>query len=490
MNLKPRLFTLAFFLAITSVKAQTFQNLLFEQTCENSKTKLCHWDISWNYKVKHCTAAQTDKGQSLLISSLYETGIGFVEQMASIPGSNPFKLVTFSGKIKIQDVVGRGAGVSISTLDQNGNYLFVNDLEKDGQKMFKGTSDWQLFSLQAICSPQTQSIKIGGILYGKGQVWYDDFEVTSIPLENRKPSHIAQEYIKHFCNIVEKHSLRKDSIDLESIKRQGLQIAGPAKTYADCHLAVRHMIGELGDHHSFLMKLETYKDWENAVVESSAIPFSKHQKIEDYAYLSIPGFHSGDEGLKIAYADSIQNALAYYDQESVKGWIIDLRNNDGGNMEPMLAGLGPLFSAKTVGYLVDVNGKKEAWGYKKNAPFSGKEKGTSATNPVKLKNRNLPIAVLVGPQTGSSGEIVVISFIGNKNTRLFGKPTWGISTGNGEFELLDGARLFLTSTVMADRTGKQYGGKVLPDEWIKKENTKEIDFELLEAIKWLKKSKP
>lgn len=476
--------TFLLLLPVLLASSQTFGNLDFETTCSDSKTSLCHWDVSWDYQITACTTAQTNRGQSLLISSQEEAGIGYVEQTAQIETPSSLKMITFTGKIKTRDVQGKGAGVTINTLDTAGNYLFVNDLEKEGHDLYTGTLDWQNFSLRTVVDAATATVKIGGILYGKGQVWFDDFHIEITPLEQQQPSEVAQTYIDQVCKIIAQHSIRRDSIDLAKLKAQALKVAGPAGTFADCHLAVRHLISGLGDHHSFLMPLETYNSWSDSKDTPGSIPLPTHRPIQDFAYLSIPGFHSGDEELKIAYADRIQAALRHYDQQNIDGWIIDLRPNNGGNMEPMLAGLGPLFSAKTVGYLVDVDGKREPWGYKKKAPFCGSYTGTPATNPVKLKNKNLPMAVLIGPQTGSSGEIVVLSFVGNKNTRLFGQPTWGISTGNGDFELPDGARLFLTSTIMADRTGKLYGGKVYPDELVKP--GKEGGDPVLErALEWL-----
>lgn len=98
----------------------------------------------------------------------------------------------------------------------------------------------------------------------------------------------------------------------------------------------------------------------------------------------------------------------------------------------------------------------------------------------------LPIAILTGNQTGSSGEAVVVSFIGNNHTKSFGQPTWGLTTGNGSFELQDGSQIFLASTVMADRNGNLYRGSMSPDVLVTGKSVNENDLALDTAIQWIK----
>ena len=74
------------------------------------------------------------------------------------------------------------------------------------------------------------------------------------------------------------------------------------------------------------------------------------------------------------------------------------------------------------------------------------------------------VAVLTGPRTASSGEAVAVSFRERPRSRSFGQPTAGLSTANGSFPLPDGGMIFLTASVFADRTGRQYGEKLMPDE--------------------------
>jgi C-terminal processing protease CtpA/Prc len=92
---------------------------------------------------------------------------------------------------------------------------------------------------------------------------------------------------------------------------------------------------------------------------------------------------------------------------------------------------------------------------------------------------------LVSNQTGSSGEAVVVSFIGNANSILVGTATWGLTTGNGSFSLKDGSQIFLASTVYADRNGRLYHGSIEPDIPVSKmPGDKKIP---QEAFDWLEK---
>ena len=58
---------------------------------------------------------------------------------------------------------------------------------------------------------------------------------------------------------------------------------------------------------------------------------------------------------------------------------------------------------------------------------------------------------------------VAVAFIGRPNTRSFGRPSSGLTTGSRSFELSDGARIVLSVCLFADRTGKSYGRKLVPN---------------------------
>jgi C-terminal processing protease CtpA/Prc len=97
------------------------------------------------------------------------------------------------------------------------------------------------------------------------------------------------------------------------------------------------------------------------------------------------------------------------------------------------------------------------------------------------------VAVLLGPQTASSGEALALSFVGRPATRTFGNTSGGYTTGNVPIPLEDGAILNLAVTRMMDRNGIVYGGPISPDVSVVDDGS--IDPEnntvVLEALDWL-----
>ena len=463
--------------------AQTFRNMDFQETCDSSATQLCYWNISWGGKTA-CTIERSGKNQWLSIAGTKENSVGFVEQTVPVPTGAGLQVLEVSADISSQEIEGKGAGINVGIYDSTGTLLFTKDMGYASFNWVHGTTAWKRYTVSAICPENTTTIKLGAILYGKGTARFDNYSAVLTPIQGREASTLATHYITAACDTIAKHSLMNDSVDLAALKRTALQIAGPAKTYADCHLAIVYLLRALGDEHSFFMTPEEVAGWEHDDSPAANIQYAEFKVINRCGYISVPPFHGGNTTLMQAYSDSIQAALRKLDRMNIKGWIIDLRQNTGGNMSPMIAGLGPLFDSERLGSLVENSGHAESWFYRNDAYFWESEKILAASNPVRLLTKR-PTAVLIGHQTGSSGEIVVISFIGNSRTKIFGMPTWGLTTGNGDFDLPDGARMMLASTIMADRNGKLYHGPIEPDERILQSDDPANDAEITAAVRWI-----
>jgi C-terminal processing protease CtpA/Prc len=188
------------------------------------------------------------------------------------------------------------------------------------------------------------------------------------------------------------------------------------------------------------------------------------------------------------FAEQIQTLIRELDREGVRGWILDLRLNNGGNMWPMLAGVGPILGEGEVGSFVSSSGATK-WSYRDGKSMVNNNVITQVIIPYKLKRENPPVAVLTDEITASSAEAVLIAFKGRAKTHVFGMPTRGVPTANQPFKLSDGAVLNLTIAIEADRTGKTYDKKIPPDTEIKTDwslyGTDE-DTVIQAALKWLK----
>jgi hypothetical protein len=470
------------FLQTLHANAQQFKNLDFSQKCDTSKTGLCNWDLSWGAKGS-IQPHRFEKTNSIIIEGKAENSVGFTEQTSSYNSTSIF-ILSISASIRTDSVIGKGAGLNIGLYNDSGQLIANKDMGGFySVNWIKGNKGWKNYSLSIVCPADTRKIKIGAILYGKGKAWFRDYRVEINSIENRKPSKLANEYIGAALDSIQKHSLFRDSINIRDLKQTALKIAGNAKTYSDCYLAVNFLLESLrplGDEHSFFMTAQEVKNWENSGSQVSRIEFPSYKIIDSCGYILVPPFHGGNQKQILAYADTLQSAIHKIYGAAIKGWIIDLRENTGGNMSPMIAGLGPLFSQEKLGSLIDVNGKPESWYYKEGKYYWDNDTGWKVTKPVQLPVQ-LPIAVLTGGQTGSSGEAVVISFIGNTKTKFFGQPTWGLTTGNGSFKLKNGSQIFLASTIMADRNGKLYYHSIQPDVLVDDKNENLIKI----VVKWI-----
>jgi C-terminal processing protease CtpA/Prc len=303
-----------------------------------------------------------------------------------------------------------------------------------------------------------------------------------------------EKYINEVFNIVEKHSIRKDSVDFDIIKSKVYEKVKQAKTIEDCYPIIQSILRDLGDNHSFLMtkqKVEKWKNTSKSKTKNELITFSGKNINDNIGYLKMNGFSSGDKKSLRTYADSLQNLIKTIDNKNMKGWIIDLRENRGGNCWPMLAGIGPILDNGKCGYFVSGSGKKSEWFYE-NGESGINSKTIVKTNikPYHLINRNNPIAILTGNRTASSGEVIVTAFHGKENTKSFGEHTAGLSTGNENFKLSDGSVILLTSSIYADRNGKLFGKEIKPDveiEFTYEEIGTFIDKVIVEAIVWINK---
>ena len=301
-----------------------------------------------------------------------------------------------------------------------------------------------------------------------------------------------KEYLNEVLEIVEKNSIRKDSVDFQKIRKTAFSKLSNTNSIQECYPIIQSVLRELGDNHSFFMSKEQVQNWESTSKSSNSnklITFSGKLLNDNIGYIKMDGFSSGDSISIQKYADSLQNKIKQIDNKNLKGWVLDLRENTGGNCWPMLTGIGPLLGNGICGYFTNTTSEKSSWFYKNGESGINNYTITKVSNePYELIDNSKPIAILTGYKTGSSGEVVVTAFHNKNNTKSFGENTAGLSTGNANFKLSDGSMILLTTSIYADRKGIVFGGEIRPDEIVNfsyQSIGKPNDIVIKKAMEWI-----
>ncbi len=289
----------------------------------------------------------------------------------------------------------------------------------------------------------------------------------------------ASAYLEKALDALEQNFLRRDQINWQDIRIGTRERAKDAITFKDTYSAIRWAFTQLLETHSFF--LEPRQAQVIRAPETQPIPSSR--QLGKIGYVFLPS-HGSDGKLSDTqtYQDVVQESIKKLDQSGVCGWIVDLSDNDGGNMYPMIAGVGALLGEGTLGVFVGADKKPlVSWSYQAGASKIGDNVLTQVEKPYQPRQVNAPVAVLISAITASSGEATAMSFIGRPNTRFFGQTTAGFTTGNTEFPLEDGAMLVITTSEMADRTGKTHP-KIMPDQVT---SSFAVNDENHEVLQWL-----
>jgi len=280
--------------------------------------------------------------------------------------------------------------------------------------------------------------------------------------DSDKISDQARVYLNEVLDIMEKNSINKTKINWVDFKNEVFSTVPTAQIISDTYPGIRKALTLLGDNHSHFISpsgLVIYVGPSGSLenIGTPAIP-------NDVGYVKVTAYSgSSNDAQAIAFATLIQYQIRNQDNFKIKGWIVDLRNNTGGNMWPMLVGIGPILGEGVAGYFIFSDGRLYSWGFENGISVSNGYPITQLSDSYKLLIPNPKVAVLLNSAVSSSGEVIAISFIGRDNTKSFGSATCGLSTANSTFKLSDNATLNLTTAHLADRNKKTYGVPINPD---------------------------
>lgn len=464
----------------------TIANAGFENIDESSKTRLSGWRTAGDGAIVNVDDSVKYEGrQSVRIERKDGTQFGGVSQTTD---ATPWrgKLVVLQARLKVRQARDGATGVwLLADPKQEG----VNNFAHSYDTPLTGDSEWVIRRAFLDVSKDAKTLTYGAVISANGTLWADDFQLYEMGSNTGRPAAAAASaYLAEAIAKLREIALNSPKVDWKRAEKIANALASDATVPAETYSAVRFLLTNLGDGHSHLIPPDTA---ERLTTNRGKSDFNlKSEFIAKMAYVSVPGFAGFNDERISAFADELNKRIGSLASEKPCGWIVDLRDNDGGNMWPMLAGLSSLLGDGVVGYFVSPK-TKQAWQIKNGAALVGGAQLAALTlPPAKVDAVNIRVAVLTGERTASSGEAVAIAFSARAKSRSFGQPTAGLSTTNQTVALSDGALMGVTVSTYADRTGKSYGGRIAPNEFIPAAaaSTFVEDTVVAAAVKWLGQS--
>ncbi len=297
-------------------------------------------------------------------------------------------------------------------------------------------------------------------------------------------------------------SLYAKEIDWITVNKRFKVLAENKESVEDLKPALQYLINSLGDKHAAFRSPKDYSiivqytgaitqtdtvslslDFFNTVVNDVSARFSYQLLDTGIGYLKIVGIGPGDVQKQ---ADFIREGILALKEKQVNKWIVDLRFNGGGNMEPMFCGLAPLIGEGFVGGAINNNGEMRTYTIEAGN-FINYGRLACEMETVPGIGADEKVAVLLSRYTISSGEMIAVAFKGRDQTQFIGEPTAGYTTGNGYDQISDDLAMVISQDVFMDRNKVVYREKVGVDVYSEFQHGVDLqeDNQIINAISWL-----
>jgi len=268
------------------------------------------------------------------------------------------------------------------------------------------------------------------------------------------------EYVDEAVAVLE-NGLYADSAEWEAAVERIRPELYRQSTIADTYRGITELAEIAGGRHTLFFTPDEWAAYTQMSDPGTAFPIPKVSTDAGISTLTLPSFAGGTQESADLYQDAGMDALRSAATDTTCGWVIDLRENGGGNVYPMLASVAPLLDDGHILGFRDRDGDVD-WVDVDNGNLIVPA-GHGLDVPTVNLSLSEPVAIVTGPDTASAAEAIVVAFATQDDTLRIGDYTAGFTTGNEVFELDDGAALALSTSSYVDRTGAVYDGPIAPD---------------------------
>jgi len=296
---------------------------------------------------------------------------------------------------------------------------------------------------------------------------------------------------------LENNYLHRKSTDWNKAKTQYLKKNLNSNTFMESFYGLKTYFDSIGCDHCQVFndndfvkgtsKPLLYEDYsyEFGKKHSEGVEFAVSKLEGNYGYIEMPGMFypniskDSTDAISQRMYDEI---VALNKNNNLKGWILDLRFNTGGDALHLVSVYTELDATMNV---IGINQLK-------NGKFIS---GKTIKQEIKTHRKpdvSISIAIIIGNWTASAGEDIIIGFTDRKNVITIGETTYGYLTGNELYKLPFNAEAALTRSYIADMHSK-YRKNLEPNIHIKEEksNFENLlkDENIIRAIKFIDSKK-
>jgi len=310
-----------------------------------------------------------------------------------------------------------------------------------------------------------------------------------------------QLYISKAVALFQKESLYSENINWKKMQDSLTLLSAKMTSYKQADEVLIWVFSKLKDKHGFISTKDTSYKYKEPVVDrlSAGIKeeYTKPRSIKismlttETGYYKMPAVLIGSDKLRMKeWANKLRDSLCKLLSYHPKGLIIDLRMNNGGNSAPMLEAFKIILGDAYKIYYADKN-------LVLSDPAKNEDTAAASYRKCAVPDNNCnffsgtPLAVLIGPATASSGEILAMALASRPDTKLFGEPTSGnCNSTNGFRTGINSFYALLTVSYVADHRKKiNKQSVVVPDVYVKSDdnyNNLNDDITVRAAQDWLK----
>ena len=262
-------------------------------------------------------------------------------------------------------------------------------------------------------------------------------------------------YFDYSTQIMEAYGIYGNSKQFKKEKKKILANFKEIKTLEDVQNKLKNLIKISGGNSSYLEigKIEERKKFKQS------LPTIYLE--ENILFIKLPTTNCFIEEKANNHCEKYYNSVINYvknNKTKIKAVILDLRNNNGGSFQHMLAAISPFIEDGIVLKYINLRRKYEI--IKQQLHNGQIYYGNLTFENIKI---NVPVAVLQNKYTSAQAEHILISLKGRGNVKSFGESSKGLNCENTEFYINKDILSITTQKVVGKNYDENFNKKIKPD---------------------------